>query len=47
MVLWYLYYSKTISQGLNDEPDIQKAKKSWPWQDMKGNSTWTDEFLVK
>ena len=45
--LWYLYYSKTISQGLNDEPDIQRAKKSWPWQDMKGNSTWADKFLVK
>ena len=45
--LWYLYYNKTISQGLNDEPDIQRAKKSWPWQDMKGNSTWTDKFLVK
>ena len=46
-VLWYLYYTGTISQGLNKVPDIQKAKKSWPWRDMKGNSTWTDEFLVK
>jgi len=45
--LWYLYYTKTISQGLIEQPDIQKAKESWPWQDMNGNSTWTDEFLVK
>lgn len=45
--LWYLYYNKTISQGLNDYPDIKVAKETWPWQDMKGNSTWTDEFLIK
>ena len=45
--LWYLYYNNTISQGLNDKPDIQKAKESWPWQDMQGNSTWTDKFLIK
>lgn len=45
--LWYLYYTNTISQGLINKPDIQKAKESWPWQDMRGNSNWTDEFLVK
>jgi hypothetical protein len=45
--LWYLYYCKTISQGIGNKLDIEKAKESWPWQDMKGNSTWTDEFLVK
>lgn len=45
--LWYLYYTNTISQGLNDKPDIQKAKESWPWQDMQGNSTWSDKFLIK
>ena len=45
--LWYLYYNKTISQGLNNYPDIKVAKESWLWQDMNGNSTWTDEFLVK
>ena len=45
--LWYLYYFKTISQGLIKQPDIQEARESWPWQDMEGNSTWTDEFLVK
>lgn len=45
--LWYLYYHKTISQFVIDYPDIKVAKESWPWQDMKGNSTWTDEFLVK
>lgn len=44
--LWYLYYYKTISQGIGDKPDIRKAKENWPWQDMKGNSTWTNEFLV-
>ena len=45
--LWYLYYSGTISQGLGKYPNIQKAKETWPWEDMKGNSTWTDEFLIK
>lgn len=45
--LWYLYYTNTISQGLNDKPDIQKAKESWSWQDMQGNSTWSDKFLIK
>ena len=45
--LWYLYYNGNISYGRLDSPDINKAKESWPWLDMKGNSTWTDEFLVK
>jgi len=45
--LWYLYYYKTISQGIRNEPDIKFAKESWPWQDMNGNSTWTDKFLIK
>lgn len=45
--LWYLYYYNTISSLRYDFPNINIARKSWPWQDMKGNSTWTDEFLVK
>ena len=45
--LWYLYYSGTISQGLGKVPNIDIARKNWPWQDMKGNSTWKDKFLVK
>ena len=45
-VLWYLFYYDNISYGC-DEPNLEKAKESWPWQDMNGNSTWTDEFLVK
>ncbi len=27
-------------------PDIHKAKDGWPWQDIGGKSTWTDEFLI-
>lgn len=45
--LWYLHYTGTFSQGLISEPDIEKAKKGWPWQDMQGNSTWTDKYLIK
>ena len=45
--LWYLYYYKTISQGIRNKPDIKFAKESWPWQDMNGNSTWIDKFLIK
>lgn len=45
--LWYLYYTNTISQGLLDKPNIEKAKESWPWQDMHGNSTWNNKFLIK
>lgn len=46
--LWYLYYTNTISQGLIDKPDIEKAKESWPWQDYGTNeSTWNDNFLIK
>ena len=45
--LWYLYYTNTISQGLIDKPDIEKAKESWPWQDSNGNSSWEDDYLIK
>lgn len=45
--LWYLYYYNTISYGCN-EPNIEKAKESWPWQNYETKeSTWTDEFLIK
>ena len=47
-VLWYLYYTNTISQGLSDKPNIEKAKESWPWEDYKTKkSSWNDKFLVK
>ena len=45
--LWYLYYTNTISQGLINKPNIEKAKESWPWLDRHGNSTWNDKFLIK
>lgn len=46
-VLWYLYYYNNTSYGCN-EPNIEKAKESWPWEDYKTKqSTWSDEFLVK
>ena len=48
--LWYLYYYKNISYGA-DEPDIKKARESWPWTSCnsfndKGESTWNDKFLT-
>ena len=43
--LWYLYYYNNISYG-SDTPDIEKAKKSWPWEDYKtGKSTWEYKYL--
>lgn len=46
--LWYLYYTNTISQGLINKPDIEKAKESWPWinYDTK-KSSWNNKFLIK
>ena len=34
--LWMLYYSNN---------DLEKAKNTWNWEDMLGNSTWDDKFL--
>ena len=47
--LWYLYYSSYNKEKKGyDKLDINKAKKSWPWQDHKTKkSTWTDKFLIK
>lgn len=45
--LWYLYYHRDISYGVLDTPDINKARDSWPWVDMSGDSTWRDKFLIK
>ena len=46
--LWYLYYYKNISQGRLDAPDIEKAKKSWPWIGFETKkSSWNDNYLVK
>lgn len=43
--LWYLYYSGTITQELNKVPNIEIARKNWPWIGMDGNSTWEDKYL--
>ncbi len=43
--LWYLYYSGTITQGLSKVPNIEIARKNWPWQDMQRNSTWENKYL--
>ena len=45
--LWYLYYTNTVSQGLINKPNIEKAEESWPWLDRHGNSTWNNKFLIK
>lgn len=36
-VLWYIHYS---------DKDINKARETWGWQDMDGNSTWNDNYLI-
>ena len=43
--LWYLYYSGTITQELGKVPNIEIARKNWPWVGMNGNSTWEDKYL--
>jgi hypothetical protein len=43
--LWYLYYSGTITQELGKVPNIEIARKNWPWIGMDGNSTWEDKYL--
>jgi len=37
MWLWYKYYC---------ESDIVKARDTWGWQSMDGDSTWKEEFLL-
>ena len=45
--LWYLYYYGNISYGRLNSPDIEKAKESWPWEDMRTKqSSWNDKFLL-
>ena len=45
--LWYLYYYKNTSQGRLDTPNIEKAKESWPWEDMRTKqSSWDDNYLI-
>ena len=45
-ILWYLYYNKTYSQGLQNIPDIDSAKESWPWIEYESEeSTWNDNYL--
>ena len=46
--LWYLYYYNTYSQGLLDEPNIEKARENWPWKDCETEeSSWNNKFLMK
>lgn len=45
--LWYLYYSGTITQELNRVPDIEIARRHWPWTYYESKeSTWNDEYLI-
>ena len=37
MWLWYKYYC---------DSDIAKARDTWGWQSMEGDSTWKEEFLL-
>lgn len=47
-ILWYLYYYGNVSYGYLDNPDLEKAKESWPWRDTVTNeSSWNDNFLLK
>ena len=45
--LWYLYYTNNLSfQASNGESRMDKARNSWPWVDMHGESTWIKEYEV-
>jgi len=46
-LLWYLYYYNTISYGRLKEPNIEKAKESYPWQNSDGTPAWSDKYLLK
>ena len=45
-ILWYLHYYRNTSYGKLDAPDLESAKKSWPWSNLDGTSSWNDEYLV-
>lgn len=47
--LWYLYYASYNRKKRGyDKLDINKAKETWPWTDIKTNeTTWTDKYLEK
>ena len=47
--LWYLYYASYNRKKKGyDELDINKAKRTWPWQNCETKeSSWNDKFLVK
>jgi len=38
MILQYLYYQ---------DKNIEKARSEWEWTDMRGKSTWNDEYIIK
>jgi len=37
MFLWYKHYCNN---------DINKARETWPWEDMEEKSTWKEEFVL-
>ena len=45
--LWYLYYASYNRKKRGyDELNINKAKETWPWETMSGESNWNDKFIV-
>ena len=45
--LWYLYYASYNREKKGyDELSIEKAEKTWPWQNLDGTSNWNKEFLL-
>lgn len=44
--LWYLFYYSNKSYGRLEMPNIAKARESWQWTDLDGNSNWKDEYLT-
>jgi hypothetical protein len=40
-----LYYEMWLWTYEGCDGDIQKAKETWGWQDMDGNSTWEDKYV--
>lgn len=46
--LWYLYYHNNISYGMCENPNINNAEESWPWENADtGKSSWNNKFLIK
>lgn len=45
--LWYLYYASYNPEKKGyDELSVERAEKTWPWQNFDGTSNWNKDFLL-